>query len=135
MSSAALLEQYRPALTGHCYRMLGSVVDAEDAVQESMLRAWKGIERFADRSSLQTWLYRIATNVCLDTLSATGRQRLRPIETTSEPEQVRDDLVLDKRPRESWVEPIPDAAALPVADDCDPAEHAILRERTTGSRA
>ena len=54
MSSAALLEQYRPALTGHCYRMLGSVVDAEDAVQEAMLRAWKGIDRFADRSSLQT---------------------------------------------------------------------------------
>ena len=128
MTSAALLEQYRPALTGHCYRMLGSVVDAEDAVQESMLRAWKAIDRFADRSSLQTWLYRIATNVCLDTLTATGRQRLRPLETTGEPEQVRDHLVLDKRPRESWVEPIPDAAALPAADSCDPAEHAILRE-------
>ncbi len=74
MSAAALLEQYRPALTGHCYRMLGSVVDAEDAVQESMLRAWKGIDRVTEQSSLKTWLYRIATNVCLDTLSATNRQ-------------------------------------------------------------
>ena len=58
--------------------MLGSVVDAEDAVQESILRAWKGIDRVAEQSSLKTWLYRIATNVCLDTLSATSRQRLRP---------------------------------------------------------
>jgi len=75
MSAAALLEQYRPALTGHCYRMLGSVVDAEDAVQEAMLRAWKGIDHFREQSSLKTWLYRIATNVCLDTLSTTNRQR------------------------------------------------------------
>lgn len=119
MPSADLLEQCRPALTGHCYRMLGSVVDAEDAVQESMLRAWKSIGRFADRSSMQTWLYRIATNVCLDTLSATNRQRFRPLDTSDHPERVRDDLVLDKRPRESWVEPIPDAAALPAADTCD----------------
>src|SRR4028118_730697 len=72
---AALLEQHRPALTGHCYRMLGSVVDAEDAVQEAMLRAWKGLDRFQEQSSLKTWLYRIATNVCLDTLSASHRQR------------------------------------------------------------
>ena len=128
MTSADLLEQFRPALTGHCYRMLGSVVDAEDAVQESMLRAWQGIDRFADRSSMQTWLYRIATNVCLDTLSATNRQRLRPIETSDQPERVRDDLVLDKRPRESWLEPIPDAMALPADETCDPAERAILRE-------
>ena len=71
MSADALLEQYRPALTGHCYRMLGSVVDAEDAVQEAMLRAWKGRERFREESSVKTWLYRIATNVCLDALAAT----------------------------------------------------------------
>lgn len=128
MTAADLLEQYRSALTGHCYRMLGSVVDAEDAVQESMLRALKGMDRFAERSSMQTWLYRIATNVCLDTLSATSRQRLRPLDTSEHPERVRDDLVLDKRPREWWVEPIPDAMALPAADQCDPAEHAILRE-------
>ncbi|MEJ7812222.1 MAG: sigma-70 family RNA polymerase sigma factor [Gemmatimonadaceae bacterium] len=128
MSAAALLEQYRPALTGHCYRMLGSVVDAEDAVQEAMLRAWKGIDRFQEQSSLKTWLHRIATNVCLDTLSATNRQRVRPVELSDTPGVVTDDLVLTERPRECWVEPIPDAVALPAADDCDPEEHAILRE-------
>lgn len=128
MSTAALLEQYRPALTGHCYRMLGSVVDAEDAVQEAMLRAWKGIDRFDARASLKTWLYRIATNVCLDALAASHRQRVRPLELSAQPAEVRDDMVLAQRPREHWVEPIPDAVALPAAEDCDPAEHAILRE-------
>lgn len=128
MSSAALLEQYRPYLTGHCYRMLGSVVDAEDAVQESMLRAWKSIDRFEEQASLKTWLYRIATNVCLDTLSATERQRVRPVDRSARPAEVNDDIVLDQLPREFWVEPIPDAAALPAADDSDPEERAILRE-------
>jgi len=128
MTAAVLLEQYRPALTGHCYRMLGSVVDAEDAVQEAMLRAWKGIDRFKEQSSLKTWLYRIATNVCLDALAATNRRRVRPVEVAEQPGVVSDDLVLEQRPREYWVEPIPDAAALPAAQDCDPEEHAILRE-------
>ena len=128
MTAAAALEQYRPALTGHCYRMLGSVVDAEDAVQEAMLRAWKGIDRFKEQSSLKTWLYRIATNVCLDILSAAKHRRVRPIETSERPAVVRDDLVLTQRPREHWVEPIPDAAALPADADCDPEERAILRE-------
>src|SRR5919107_2554957 len=95
-----LLEHYRPALTGHCYRMLGSVVDAEDAVQEAMLRAWKGIDRFKEQSSLKTWLVRIATNVCLDTLAASGRRRVRPVELSDAPGVVRDDLVLTERPRE-----------------------------------
>jgi RNA polymerase sigma-70 factor (ECF subfamily) len=128
MTSAAILEQYRPALTGHCYRMLGSVLDAEDAVQESMLRAWKGLDRFKQESSLKTWLYRIATNVCLDTLSSSERKRLRPIDTTDTPAVVDDDLVLRTRPREEWVEPIPDAAALPAPDTSSPEERAILRE-------
>jgi RNA polymerase sigma-70 factor (ECF subfamily) len=128
MSSAALLEQYRPALTGHCYRMLGSVVDAEDAVQEAMLRAWKSLDGFKERSSLKTWLYRIATNVCLDTLSSSERQRIRPLEVSATPGVVRDDMVLTQRPREHWVEPIPDASALPAAADSDPEERAILRE-------
>jgi RNA polymerase sigma-70 factor (ECF subfamily) len=128
MSEAALLEQYRPALTGHCYRMLGSVVDAEDAVQEAMLRAWKSMGQFREQSSLKTWLYRIATNVCLDALAATSRRRLRPLELSDTPGVVHDDLVLTQRSREHWVEPIPDAAALPAQGDCDPEERALLKE-------
>ncbi|MBC8085638.1 MAG: sigma-70 family RNA polymerase sigma factor [Phycisphaerae bacterium] len=128
MPSAAILEQYRPALTGHCYRMLGSVLDAEDAVQESMLRAWKGLDRFNEQASIKTWLYRIATNVCLDTLSAEDRRRIRPVDGVAIPGVVREDMSLPKRAREYWVEPIPDLAALPALSDSDPEELAILRE-------
>jgi RNA polymerase sigma-70 factor (ECF subfamily) len=128
MATAALLEQHRPALTGHCYRMLGSVLDAEDAVQEAMLRAWKGLDRFNEQSSLKTWLYRIATHVCLDTLSSADRRRIRPVASSETPGTVRDDMELPKRPREHWVEPIPDALALPADAGSDPAERAILRE-------
>jgi RNA polymerase sigma-70 factor (ECF subfamily) len=124
------LERYRPALTGHCYRMLGSVVDAEDAVQEAMLRAWKSVGQFREQSSLKTWLYRIATNVCLDTLSATERRRFRALDTSDEPAVVNDHLVhtLTQRPREHWIEPIPDVMAIPAESDADPAERALLRE-------
>src|SRR5215210_4632170 len=128
MTSPAVLETYRPALTGHCYRMLGSVLDAEDAVQDTMLRAWKSIDRFKEQSSLKTWLYRIATNVCLDTLSASNRQRIRPLEVSEQPGVVRHEMALPQRAREHWVEPIPDAVALPAEESCDPAERAILRE-------
>ena len=108
--------------------MLGSVVDAEDAVQEAMLRAWKSMDDFAQRSSLKTWLYRIATNVCLDMLKATRRQRLHPLEVSLKPAVVVDGMPLPQRPREQWVEPIPDAMAIPAEEDSDPAERAILRE-------
>ena len=128
MPPATQLEQYRPFLTGHCYRMLGSVVDAEDAVQEAMLRAWKNIDRFREQSSVKTWLYRIATNVCLDALAATDRRRMRPLEITEQPGEVREGMALPQLPREHWVEPIPDTAALPAEGACDPEEHAILRE-------
>ncbi|CAA9332466.1 MAG: RNA polymerase sigma factor [uncultured Gemmatimonadaceae bacterium] len=126
-------EQYRPALTGHCYRMLGSVLDAEDAVQDTMLRAWRSLDRFEDRASLRTWLTRIATNVCLDALAATGRRRVRPIDASDAPTVVgpdfgRDDLMRTARPREHWVEPIPDALALPADAACSPEEQALLRE-------
>lgn len=122
MTSDALLESFRPALSGHCYRMLGSVMDADDAVQETMFRAWRGKDRFAGNSSLQTWLYRIATNVCLDALSSRAA-RYRAIDAGS-PGTVHDDLVT--RPREHWIEPAPDAWAIPA--DGDPEEQAILRE-------
>jgi RNA polymerase sigma-70 factor (ECF subfamily) len=108
--------------------MLGSVVEAEDAVQESMIRAWKGIDRLEERAHLKAWLYRIATNVCLDALEVARRRRVRPVEGSSGPAVVHDGLVLTERPRDHWVEPIPDAAALPTEGDATPEERAVLRE-------
>jgi len=128
MTSPAVLETYRPALTGHCYRMLGSVLDAEDAVQDTMLRAWKSLDRFKEQSSLKTWLYRIATNVCLDTLSSSNRTRIRPLEVSETPGTVAPDMALPQRSRETWVEPIPDKLALPADDAHTPEERAILKE-------
>lgn len=116
------LEAHRTALTGHCYRMLGSIVDADDAVQETLIRAWRGLERFDGRASLGTWLYRIATNVCLDELASRER-RTRPIEEGAAG-STSDEMV--ERPRTHWIEPIPDARAIPA--DADPARLAILRQ-------
>jgi RNA polymerase sigma-70 factor (ECF subfamily) len=116
------LEEHRAALTGHCYRMLGSALDADDAVQETMVRAWRGLDRFDGRSSLRTWLYRIATNVCLDALADRSR-RERPVEEG--PAGSVDDP-LEDRPRTHWLEPVPDARALPA--DIDPGERAVLRQ-------
>src|SRR5678815_343425 len=126
MTSPALLETYRPALTGHCYRMLGSVLDAEDAVQEAMLRAWKSLDRFKEQSSMKTWLYRIATNVCLDTLAASHRTRIRPLEASPTPRTVSEDMALPQRSRETWVEPIPDRLALPADDAHTPEEPSLI---------
>jgi len=125
MATALNLEDHRTALTGHCYRMLGSVADAEDAVQETMLRAWRGLDRFAGRASLRTWLYRIATNVCLDALAERSR-RTRPVEDV--PQGTVDDPLVE-RERTHWLEPIPDTLALPA--EGNPAELAVLRESIT----
>ncbi len=116
------LEEHRAALTGHCYRMLGSIVEADDAVQETMLRAWKSLDRFDGRAALRTWLYRIATNVCLDALTDRVR-RERPLEVG--PAGTVDDVLVE-RPRTHWLEPVPDARALPA--DAGPAELAMLRQ-------
>src|SRR5687767_10830781 len=118
----AQLETYRPALTGHCYRMLGSAADAEDAVQEAMVRAWKNLEKFEERASVKTWLYKIATNVCLDALSDRSR-RARPMEE-GPAGTVEDEL--ETRPRTHWLEPIPDALAVPA--DADPYERTMMRQ-------
>jgi RNA polymerase sigma-70 factor (ECF subfamily) len=116
------LEAHRAALTGHCYRMLGSTVDADDAVQETMVRAWRNLEQHEGRSSLRTWLYRIATNVCLDFLAERSR-RARPMEE-GPPGSVESELT--QQPRTHWLEPVPDARAIP--EDVDPAEQLILRQ-------
>lgn len=116
------LEEHRAALTGHCYRMLGSVVDADDAVQEAMVRAWRSFERFDGRSSVRTWLYRIATNVCLDEIGRRGR-REQPM---GEGPAGDVDAPLVELPRSHWLEPVPDARALP--DDVGPENRAVLRQ-------
>jgi len=119
-----MLEQHRVELTAYAYRMLGSAFEAEDAVQETLLRAWKGFEGFEGRAALRSWLYRIATNVCLDMLSGRGR-RARPMDLG--PAGVADERLLgEPLPEVTWIEPIPDGRALPVGGD--PAEVAESRE-------
>lgn len=122
MPTVADLELHRTAIRGHCYRMLGSVVDADDAAQETMVRAWRHLDGFEGRSSLRTWLYRIATRVCLDML-ADRKRRLRsteagPVGTIDDP--------LTPLPAETWIEPIADVTALPA--DADPHERTALRQ-------
>lgn len=117
------LEQHRRELTGYCYRMLGSSFEAEDAVQDTMVRAWRNFEKFEGRSSLRSWLYRIATNVCLDMLNA-GNRRARPMDLTA-PTPVAQ-AQLNTRPEITWLEPVPDGRVLPSV--ADPAETAVERE-------
>lgn len=120
---ASDLETHRTALTGHCYRMLGSAADADDAVQETIVRAWRSLDRFEGRASLRTWLYRIATNVCLDALSD-GSRRMRPFEEG--PASSAESAVLDARERTHWLEPIADVRVLP--SEGDPFEQAVMRQ-------
>jgi len=116
------LEQHRSELTGYCYRMLGSAFEAEDAVQETLLRAWRSFDRFEGRAALKSWLYRIATNVCLTMLDGRGR-RARPMDL-SQASTV--DGSLSTLPEATWLEPIPDARVL--ATEGEPAELALSRE-------
>lgn len=117
------LESYRRELTAYCYRMLGSSFDAEDAVQETMIRSWRGLDRFEGRSTLRSWLYRIATNVCLDMLSGSSR-RVRPMDLG--PAWSASSPVPAPLPEPTWVTPVPDGRVLPGNDD--PAEVALARE-------
>jgi RNA polymerase sigma-70 factor, ECF subfamily len=118
------LEQHRTELTGYCYRMLGSAFEAEDAVQETMIRAWRSYDRFEGRSSLRSWLYKIATNVCLDLLNGRNR-RARPMEMgpakSAEPHNLGDQLGEDL-----WLQPMPDGRVMPPEQD--PAELAVQKE-------
>jgi RNA polymerase sigma-70 factor (ECF subfamily) len=118
----AQLDRYRPELTAHCYRMLASPFDAEDAVQETFLRAWRGFDRFEGRAAVRTWLYRIATNVCLDMLGSSQR-RARPMDLGPASEPVLGNL--HERPEATWVEPLPSSR---LVTEGDPAEAAVTQE-------
>ena len=122
-TTEASLEQYRAELTGYAYRMLGSAFEAEDAVQETFIRAWRGLDRFEGRSALRSWLYRIATNVCLDMLSSRER-RARPMDLG--PALTADSALGPALPDGKWIEPVPDARVVPIGGD--PAEATVLRE-------
>src|SRR6266567_2745886 len=116
------LEQHRRELTAYCYRMLGSPFEAEDAVQETLIRAWRSYDRFEGRAALRSWLYRIATNVCLDLLKGRER-RARPMDLGSAQDPVAENL--NTLPETTWIQPIPDGL---VAPEGDPADVAVARE-------
>ena len=103
-ATAGELEQYRRDLTGYCYRMLGSAFEAEDAVQETMLRAWRSLDRFEGRAALKSWLYRIATNVCFDALAGRER-RARPMDLGPAQEPLFENLA--ELPEVTWITPLP----------------------------
>jgi RNA polymerase sigma-70 factor (ECF subfamily) len=121
--AAVDLEPFRRELTGYCYRMLGSGFEAEDAVQETLVRAWRHADGFEGRSSVRSWLYRIATNVCID-MQRQVQRRARPMEMgpSSPPDESRLGPML---PESTWVTPVADAAAAP--DSADPAVIAEYR--------
>jgi RNA polymerase sigma-70 factor (ECF subfamily) len=117
------LEQHRRELTGYCYRMLGSSFEAEDAAQETIVKAWRSVDGFEGRSALRSWLYRIATNVCLDALRGRER-RARPMDLG--PSSTTATATLSTSPEHTWIEPMPDHRVLP--EDADPAAIAEHRE-------
>lgn len=117
------LERHRTELTAHCYRMLGAAFEAEDAVQETLVRAWRSYERFEGRAALRSWLYRIATNVCFDMLNGRER-RARPMDLG--PSGAPDGPLGGTLPEVTWIEPMPDSRVL--GESSDPAEQAMARE-------
>ncbi len=121
---ARLTDPFRPELLAHCYRMLGSVHDAEDQVQETMIRAWRSYGEFEGRASLRTWLYRIATNACLRALENSSR---RPLPSgLGGPGEYPEAPLTAARPEVPWLQPIPDA--LVSAGSADPAEIVASRQ-------
>ena len=116
------LEQYRSELTAYSYRMLGTPFDAEDAVQDAFVRAWRSRDRFEGRAAMRSWLYRIATNVCLDMLKSRER-RARPMDLGPSSEPIEANL--HTRSETTWIEPIPE---LQVAPEGDPADVTVARE-------
>jgi RNA polymerase sigma-70 factor, ECF subfamily len=122
-AEVADLETYRGELTGYCYRMLGSAFEADDAVQETLVRAWRALDRFEGRSSLRSWLYRIATNVCID-MAQRPQRRARPMDLG--PASTTATATLVAKPEATWLEPIPDGQAL--GSPGDPADLAVERE-------
>ena len=119
------LELHRRELTGYCYRMLGSGFDADDAVQETMVRAWRAADRFDGRSSLRSWLYRIATNVCFDALNG-RRNRAMPMDMSAAPSEPVQSSLGTPLPETTWVEPVQDGSVLP--ETSDPADLMVARE-------
>ena len=117
------LESHRRELTGYCYRMLGAASEAEDAVQETMVRAWRSIDGFEGRSSLRSWLYRIANHVCVD-MHRSPQRRARPMELG--PSTTTAEAVLSPRAENTWIQPIADERVIDL--DGDPAEVAAGRE-------
>ena len=117
------LEQYRAEITAYCYRMLASSFEAEDAVQETLIRAWRSFEGFEGRSAVRSWLYRIATNVCLDMLNGRDR-RARPMDLG--PSRPPDGPLGGTLPEVTWIEPIPDSRVAPAT--ADPADLAVSKE-------
>jgi RNA polymerase sigma-70 factor, ECF subfamily len=115
-------EQHRAELRAYCYRMLGSPFEAEDAVQETFIRAWRGLENFEGRAALRSWLYRIATNVSLDLLNGRERRAL-PMDLGPAREPIESNL--NTLPEVTWIEPVPDGL---VVTEGDPAEVAVSRE-------
>ena len=131
MSTATVLDpeselfQYRRELLGYCYRMLGSAFDAEDAVQESMTRAWRSVDKFEGRSALRSWLYRIATNVCLDMIGSRTR-RARPMDMSASAWQPVEASLAARRSEDTWLEPMLDVSVMPSVTD--PADVTVGRE-------